>query len=299
MHTPADIFAQHFRRLIIVALLALGLLSNTPVRVMAQGDAPRKPAASNKKPAVAKPAAPAAPRDDQPAPEFSPEPTFASATSRPFLTGDEWQDTQLRFEQWLSIQTLYDNDQVQQMRTKYAARAKATSPADRKQFIHDVDAKLQILYSPRTLELERNFADRLSVAAPAYAKKTKQQLPDVLGSTPAQLRERLTRIALKYQSAAEVSQAFEKTRQDQLSSRKANTELRRFEQQGRPSAGQIASSSPGGNQRSRSGFAQARDYYPQTGSSITYSVIPAMPMMTTGGWAMFGGGVAISIQRNR
>jgi hypothetical protein len=298
MHTPADISVQRFRRLMIVAFLTIGLLSTEPVLVAAQDDAPLKPAAAIKKATVAKVAAPAAPHDDQPAPEFSPEPTFSSAKSRPFLTGDEWQDTQLRFEQWLSIQTLYDSEQTQQMRAKYAARAKATSSADRKQFIHDIDAKLQILYGPGTLELERNFANRLSVAAPAYAKKTKQQLPDVLGSTPEQLRERLTRIALKYQSAAEVSQAFEKTRQQQLSSRKANTESRRFEQ-GRPGAGQVASSSPSANQRSRGGFTQARDYYPQTGSSITYSVIPAMPMMTTGGWAMFGGGVAISIQRNR
>ena len=60
----------------------------------------------------------------------------------------------LRFDQWLSVQTLYDDQQVKQMRSKFATTAKGTAAANRKQFIKDTEAKLDILYSPSTSQLE-------------------------------------------------------------------------------------------------------------------------------------------------
>jgi hypothetical protein len=304
MRTPPDMFfVQPILRLAIGALVAIGMLSIGSWPAAAQDSASRKPAAANtatKKPsagkAVRSPVARRAPQSDpheeKPAFEFSPDPSFSSATSRPFLTGDEWQDTLLRFEQWLSIQTLYDAEQVQRMRTKFAERVKTTSTVDRKQFINEIDAKLQILYSRGTIELQDYFTEGLSMASPAYVKKTRQPLPDVVGSTPEQLKERLASIALRHQSSVEVHQAFEQMRQLKIASDEEKTEAR-------PSAGHIASSSASTNQQRNKGYTKARDYFPQSGHSISYSVIPAMPMMTNSGWAMFGGGVAITIQRNR
>jgi hypothetical protein len=309
MRAFPDNFVPPIRRLAIAAVVVTGVLSVGPRPVAAQNSAAPKPAAGSatkkpsatrpaRPPAAVRPAPPAIPREEKPAPEPSPDPTLSSATSRPFLTGDEWQDTLQRFEQWLSTQTLYDAEQAQQMRAKFDKHAKTISTADRKQFINDTDAKLQTLYSPRTLDLQNYFTESLSVASPSYVKKARQQLPDVVASTPDQLKERLARIASNHQSTVDVHQAFEQTRQMQIASHEAKSGPH-HQEQARPPAGHIASSSTNANRQSRSGYTQARDYYPKTNSSISYSIIPAMPMMTSGGVAMFGGGVAINIQRNR
>ena len=305
MRTPPDIFVPPIPRTLIGLLVAIGMLSVGPGPVAAQRSTSHKSTAT-KKSSAAKPArTPAAPRaiapvpgEAKPALEDSGDSTLSSFTLRPFLTGDEWQDTLLRFEQWLSVQTLYDAEQVRQMRARFAERAKRTSTADRKHFINEVDAKLQILYSPGIYELEAYFEETLAAATPAYAKKRRQQLPDVVGLTPEQLKERLARFALRHQSTAEVHQTFEQMRQLQIVAHEARENSRRIEQ-ARPPAGHFASSSAGANRQSTNGFTQARDYFPPSGHSISYSIIPAMPMMTGGGWAMFGGGVAITIQRNR
>jgi hypothetical protein len=315
MPTLPDTFVQPVLRLATAAILAVMMLAAVSRPVAAQTSAPAKPgnsatakpapASATKKSPADKPArAPAAqqmpqpaPREDKPSPEPAAEPTF-STSPRPFLTGDEWIDTVLRFEQWLTVQTLYDADQVKQMRAKFAQRVKSTPTADRRQFMDDTDAKLQTLYGSRALDLQNYFAESLSVASPAYVKKSRQQLPDVVLSTPEQLKEGLARIAAKHRSTVEVQQAFDQTRQMQIASHEAKSDPRR-RGQSRPPAGHIASASPGTGRQSRSGYTQARDYYPKTNSSISYSIIPAMPMMTSSGFAMFGGGVAITIQRNR
>jgi hypothetical protein len=323
MPARPDKSVRPISRLVIAALVAIGMLAIRPGPVAAQRLLSRKSpaAAAAKKPdavkvvparteptaedAAAVPtaeappakavAAEAAPREETPEFTFTAEPAVTSAALRPFLTGDDWQDALLRFEQWLQVQALYDAEQVKQMRAKFAARAKAASTGDRKAFIKEVDAKLEILYSSRTMKLQDQFAEILSAAAPAYAKKLRQPLPDVVSSTPAQLREQLSRLALRHQSTVEMHQTFDQMRQNKIASNEATAEARHNERP-RPSAGQVASSSSG---PSKKRYTQARDYYPPSGHSITYSVIPAMPMMTNSGWAMFGGGVAITMQRNR
>jgi len=250
-------------------------------------------AKTNNVPGVANPLQ----HDLAPRPEAYVDPSMSDESSRSFLTGNEWHDTLLRFEQWLQVQTLYDVEQVQQMRARFAERAKQTTEAERSKFIRDVDAKLQILYGPGAADVQSYFEETLSVASPAYVKKRRHLLPDVVASSPEQLQERLARFAVKHQSSVEAHQAFQQMRQLHIAADEARAEARRIERP-RPSAAQIASSGSSGGP-AKNNYVQARDYFPQNNSSISYSVIPAMPMMTTGGWAMFGGGVAITITRNR
>jgi len=306
MRGPAHILMPLGWRLALGALL-VGLLSSGIGSAAAPSTAAAKPAATaTKKPAAAKsagklstPRAPqAVPQEEKPRPELPLDPTLSSDESRPFLTGDEWQDTLQRFEQWLSVQTLYDAEQVKKTRAKFAEVTSKTALADRKQLIDDVDAKLRILYSPAAYDLQDYFAHSLSVASPAYLKKMRQQLPDVVASTPEQLKGRLSLIATKRQSTVDVHQAFERTRQMQMANHELKSEARRFEQPRAPS-GYVASSSGGGSGPRKSGYTQSRDYFPNMGSTISYTYIPPMPIFTGNGIGILGGGVGITIQRNR
>ncbi len=219
MRAPPQILMPPVFRLAIGASVALGLLLfgfGTTWADVQKPSAPKKPAAS-KAPASRRAATPTpAPREEKPASEFGADAELSSDTLRPSLTGDEWQDTRLRFEQWLSAQTLYDADQVKQMRGKFAERVKTTPQAGRNQFIKDTDAKLQILYGPATTELQHRFAESMSAATPAYVKKSRQQLPDVVASTPEELKDRLAGFALRYKSSVEAHQTFDQMRQHHI-----------------------------------------------------------------------------------
>lgn len=312
MRAAPDVFWQPSLKPWLGAALLFGLMLPVVSPVTASGAEATKSAAPPKKPtAKASTAAPAkrSPSSAQPPADMAADPAdkpgagpvneaFASRGLRPVITGDDWQDMLLRFEQWLTVQTLYDDGQVKQMRSKFATVTKGTPAANRKQFIKDTEAKLDILYGPSTFALERHFAEHMAAAAPAYLKKARQQLPDVVASNPQQLQERLARFGQRYQSNIDVHQTFQQLKQMHIAAQE-RTDARRADQQPRPPAGHVASSSAGGNRNSRSGYTKARDYYPQNNSSISYTVIPAMPIFTNSGFAMFGGGVAITITRNR
>ncbi len=105
------------------------------------------------------------------------------------------------------------------MRKKFAERVQKTSTEDHQQFIDEIDAKLQFLYSPEVSELESYYAETLSVASPAYMKKTRHQLPDVVSVKPEYLKERLTKFAAHYESSVAVHQQFERMRQMQLANK--------------------------------------------------------------------------------
>jgi hypothetical protein len=294
-------------RLTVCALIAVGLVGPARGIAAVQDNAPQKStgtAAAKKPPAAktTKPAAKAAPRqapqDVHPTPALPDDPTLSSDESNSFLTGDPWQDTLLRFKQWLSVQTLYDARQVRQIQSRMADRVRKVAKGSQKEFIKEIDAKLNILYGPGTVALQNHLEESLAAATPAYVKKCRHQLPDVVGSTPEELKERLARFAMRHQSTAEVHQTFQQMKQLQIASDEARGESRRMERP-RPSASHIVSAPTSNNRRSQGGSRLARDYFPQNNSSISYSIIPAMPMMTNSGWAMFGGGVAINITRSR
>ncbi len=122
MRASPDIYGQVLIRRMFTAVLVLAVLLNAAVPAFAdqtsgQGSgkaAQRKPQGGRKSadPAPTRRPAPAMQTDERPAVEVTFEPLLTSSALRPYLTGDEWQDTALRFEQWLNVQTLYDSDQV-------------------------------------------------------------------------------------------------------------------------------------------------------------------------------------------
>ena len=58
----------------------------------------------------------------------------------------------------------------------------------------------------------------------------------------------------------------------------------RFEQP-RPPSGYAASSSGSGSGPRKSGYTQSRDYFPNMGSTISYTYIPPMPIFTGKAWS--------------
>jgi len=65
------------------------------------------------------------------------------AAREQILHSQQWQQTLHDFNEWLSIQTLYDPQQVQQIKTRLAAGINRMTPAQMEWFLNDTQAKLK------------------------------------------------------------------------------------------------------------------------------------------------------------
>ncbi len=181
-----------------------------------------------------------------------------SAARQQILNSPEWQDTISQFDQWLSSQSLYDAEQVKQTRARLAAGIKRMSSAQMQRFMTDMTAKLEILDGQTTRDAQAYLAETLAVASPTYARKVRQQLPDLLSSSAGQIEQKLAAITSKRQATAQMQKSFENSRQRQLAYNEERSRARQREQQ--LQAAERASSAGAASQGND--FTPAADYYP-------------------------------------
>ena len=192
-----------------------------PQRVSGQAAAPKTPGKSSgaKPPAPAVKAPATAPKASsggtKPAalattPQRTPEEEQAR---KDILESGSWQDVMRQFSEWLSIQVLYDDEQVRHIRSRLQTGIGRMSAEQLQRFEGDLREKLGVLTSEQAVEAQNYLAAKFLVASEAYARRIRQQLPDVLSMTPAQIEQRLAVYATKRQSRAQVQQSFEQSRE--------------------------------------------------------------------------------------
>jgi len=129
---------------------------------------------------------------------------------------EPWRNTFAGLDQWLSIQTMYDKDQIADIKKQVSARVENMSADDLEDFRQQLDAKLQMVLSPEGRDILGWVAANLARAAPAYRKKLGIEYPDVAKLTVAQLREQLDLLIQKRSGAQQSSAAFERARQARI-----------------------------------------------------------------------------------
>jgi hypothetical protein len=235
-----------------LALCAVAACGTIPRRLMAQA-APRQPKAEAPKtsPSGSKGAAKASAPARQPVDE--------AASRAAVLDSPSWRDTLGRFNDWLAVQVLYDDEEVKRIRARLEAGIGRMSSAQLQTFEADLRAKLDVLTSDRALDAQDYLAEKFLVASDAYARRIRQQLPDVLSMTPGQIEQRLSIFASKRRSRADIQSSFEQSRDQRVAANSAKLKAR---QQRRPSRNTAAVQAASTNNN----FTPARDYFPDTGS---------------------------------
>ncbi len=173
------------------------------------------------------------------------QPADAQSTDREqILNSADWKQTMQELQQWSSVQQIYDKEQLAKKRQELDEKIAAMSAAQLTDFLSDLKQKLKILNSAEAQQARKFLDETMAVAAPAYAQKIREQLPDIADLTPAQLQLQLdkyqNRIAQKQQFATE----FAEQREDQA---KQIREQRIRDQQARLKAQLAAESAPRSN----------------------------------------------------
>lgn len=172
------------------------------------------------------------------------------------LHSDRWQDMQFDFGEWLANQSLYDNQQVEETVTRMRRGVSRMTAAQLTRFLSDMEGRLDVLTSPAGRDAMLYFNKKFQVASPAYAKRIRQDLPDLVTSSPVQLEDWLA-IHTKKRSAAQQRQmSFDEARAQSVAS---NQSQRQAESQERQRRAQRSAASTGST---ASEFGAARDYFP-------------------------------------
>ncbi|HEY1600236.1 MAG TPA: hypothetical protein VGG64_11570 [Pirellulales bacterium] len=237
-------------------LCAIGLFVMTPRSTVAQATAPAQGAASKGTAtsggAKAKSAAAATPAHAE-----------DSAARDRILNSAPWKQMLQSFEVWLDSQTLYDPQQVKQIRARLAAGISRMTSGQLQWFLTDMEAKMEILNSPRAHDAQDYLAQTLAVASPAYARKIRDRVPDVLTSTAAQLNQRLSAFAAKQHSTIDMQKTFEDARQQQIATNAAQLASQQQESERALDRAQASAASSGSKSNN---FTPARDYFPNAGN---------------------------------
>jgi hypothetical protein len=233
------------------------LLVATPRGASAQAATPKAKAPPAGSKAGASPA-----RQPSNVPKAAPQTADDKAAREQILNSDKWKQTISQFVQWLDAQTMYDPQEVKQTKSRLEVGIGRMTAAQLQWFENDLEEKLQVLNSAEAQEATAYLAQTLAVASPAYARKLRQKLPDLLTTTAAQVNQQLAAFATKRQSTIQMQQTFADARQQQI----AQNQVQIAEQQqvlnqdlDRESAAAIKATK--GND-----FKSARDYFPNAGN---------------------------------
>lgn len=132
------------------------------------------------------------------------------------LKSELWRSTFAGLDQWLSMQTMYDQGQIEEIKKRVSGRVEKMSADELEDFRQNLDAKLQMLLSPEGRDILGWVAANLARAAPAYRKKMGIEYPDVANLTAAQLREQLDLLIQKRSDARASAAAYESNRQARI-----------------------------------------------------------------------------------
>ncbi len=242
-------------RILLVGALLYGL-TNSCFGAQAPGKRPAK------KPAAARPSSPARPKAATQAAGKAPGKAPAAAPSaaelaarEQILKSDEWHDMLARFNEWLTKQSLYDTEQVARTRLRLDVGIKRMNAAQLQRFMTDMQTKLDVLESQHAIDAQEYLSETLSVASPVYARKVRQQLPDVLSMSAAQIDQKLAAITSKRAATAKMQQTFANSRQRMIAANEAQTRSRQREQA-------AEGMDRGSSYPSPSNYTPAVDYYP-------------------------------------
>ena len=261
---------HHFRRFVTVVLWGLGMYCAMPPILAAQSGASKTSAPAAKQPRSGANAEPAAATQSNTSRR---QPGNDSAARNDILQSRSWQDTLQEFNDWLSSQVLYGDEEVRHIRARLEAGINRMSAEQLQIFMNALRERLVVLKSDRALDAQDYLAEKFLVASDAYTRKIREQLPDVLSMTAAEIDRRLSIFASKRLQRTQKQAVFEQSREQRLASNTAQVKARQQQKDriaNRTTEAARAASTP-------NDFTPSRDYFPE----------PTRPQIVIGGGGFF------------
>ena len=180
------------------------------------------------------------------------------AARRKIMESDRWRRTRREFNEWLSVQRIYNPDEVAAMKAELTARIAKMSPGELENFMKETEEKLAVLASPDAEEARVWVSQFLSVARNAE-EQLRNKRPDVMNMTASEIRHELQQFQQQRASRQQAQATFNQGRDLRVQSAQqvqASRTQSREQAQNRPS--RAATINVGG----RSQYAPQRELRP-------------------------------------
>jgi hypothetical protein len=119
-------------------------------------------------------------------------PTGRPAPAQSVVDSSEWEATRQAFQQWLTVQQKYSDQEIQKMISDLRLRVAAMNEKERAAFLKDVQARLAVLNSEQARQARAWMSENMARMTPAGQQKLRRQIPDVANMSAAQLQQALT-----------------------------------------------------------------------------------------------------------
>jgi hypothetical protein len=127
------------------------------------------------------------------------------------LESDRWRRMQRQLNEWLSVQTLYDDDEVAALRGSLRGSVKKMSANEVEDFLEDMEDRLAVLTSPEA-EDARLWLSKFMATARNPEQQLGRNRPDVMNMTASQIRQELRWLQQTREQRARAQASFQSTR---------------------------------------------------------------------------------------
>jgi hypothetical protein len=134
-------------------------------------------------------------------------------TKQQLLQSSRWRQVERKFDEWLSVQRIYDAAQVAQMKSKFKQRVTAMSADQLEDFIAVAEEKLQVLLGDEATQA-RSY---MSFYTDNFLKKKMGDKPPNIGTmSPTQMRQELSEFQQRRAGRATAQQEFNRLQTDNV-----------------------------------------------------------------------------------
>jgi len=138
------------------------------------------------------------------------------AAKKQILDSAAWQQAMYGFNQWLSVQVVYDKDQIPKLKAQLKDKVNKMSASQLRFFLEDLQQKLVLFGSKQAIEDRAWAEDYLTHYTAAAREKFRKTLPDVANMTAVQLQQALYDLHQRRAGEAATQNAFEQEQAQQV-----------------------------------------------------------------------------------
>ena len=162
---------------------------------------------------------------------------------RAIIGSDRWRRAARQFDEWLSVQRIYRDDEVESIKAEMKQRVAHMSPSELEDFLDDMEARLHVLLSPETADV-RSWLNQFLAVARNPEQQLGRERPDVLNMNASQIRQELQWLQQERESRQQAQQAFNRARGIQAQSAQEVQAARRAARAPMPNRGGWPANTP-------------------------------------------------------
>jgi len=140
--------------------------------------------------------------------------TNEAAAKQKIMESEQWRQMKTAFDQWLSVQKIYDADQAAQLPNRFRQKIAGMSAAELQAFLEKMETKMAVLLGSEAAQA-RDWLGHFVSARAVFSDAELQQF-DIFNMTTAQLDAALRKAETRRLSRQRSAQANSRSRQSQI-----------------------------------------------------------------------------------